>query len=381
MLPDQFLLRHSSIDAYLFVRFLRVIMILCILGCCLTWPVLFPVNATGGGGASQLDKIAFGNVADKTRLYAHAVVAWVFCGLVILIITRERLFATNLRQVYASQEQNAHRLSSRTVLFLSVPADAHNEDRLQHYFGDEAVRSWHAPNVDDLQGLVGERSAKIDKLEQAELQFEKNITKQSGSHNTPADSRPETGSGGKAAQRKARPVTKSYYVFGEQVDTLDTLRKEIPDLESKIKAIQERETHTTASERSALFVEFKDQASALEALQQVRQGNPLSFQPRISPVQPKEVLWANLNLDPSVRITYSYLAIAFIAATIILWSIPVGIVGTISNISNLTNKIRWLRFIDNLPDPVLGLLTGFLPPLILSTFVSYVPYFFRCTIL
>ena len=101
------------------------------------------------------------------------------------------------------------------------------------------------------------------------------------------------------------------------------------------------------------------------------------LQPKYIGVQPKEVIWQNLNLDPSLRITYSYIAIGIAIATIILWSIPVGIIGTISNINYLTDKVRFLRFINKLPAPILGLITGLVPPLLLSTAVSYVPYFFK----
>lgn len=79
-LDDKFVLRHSSLEAYLFLRFLRMIILICAVGCCLTWPILFPVNVTGGGDATQLDRISLSNVVDKKRLYAHAVVAWVFFG-------------------------------------------------------------------------------------------------------------------------------------------------------------------------------------------------------------------------------------------------------------------------------------------------------------
>jgi hypothetical protein len=51
------------------------------IGCLITWPVLFPVNATGGGGESGLDIISFSNVQDPTRYFAHALIAWVFFGM------------------------------------------------------------------------------------------------------------------------------------------------------------------------------------------------------------------------------------------------------------------------------------------------------------
>jgi len=79
-LDDKFVLRHSSMEAYLFLRYLRMVVLICVVGCCLTWPVLFAINATGGGGASEADKISFGNVLDSKKLYAHAIVAWIFFG-------------------------------------------------------------------------------------------------------------------------------------------------------------------------------------------------------------------------------------------------------------------------------------------------------------
>ena len=84
-LDDKFILRHSSLEAYLFLRYLRIIVLICVVGCCLTWPILFAVNATGGGDSTQLDRISFSNVRDPKRLYAHAVVAAVFLGSSLLL--------------------------------------------------------------------------------------------------------------------------------------------------------------------------------------------------------------------------------------------------------------------------------------------------------
>ncbi|OCK77468.1 hypothetical protein K432DRAFT_395580 [Lepidopterella palustris CBS 459.81] len=52
-------------------------------------PTVMPVNETGGGSASQLDRVGIGNVAKKNHLYAHAVMAWVFFGFIRFLIARE----------------------------------------------------------------------------------------------------------------------------------------------------------------------------------------------------------------------------------------------------------------------------------------------------
>ena len=51
-LSDDYILNHHSLDAYLYVRFLKMLTLMAFVGALITWPVLFPVNATGGGGES-----------------------------------------------------------------------------------------------------------------------------------------------------------------------------------------------------------------------------------------------------------------------------------------------------------------------------------------
>jgi hypothetical protein len=79
-IPDTYVLQHHSLDAYLFLRYLKLITVLCFVGCCITWPILFPVNATGGNGLTQFQLLTMSNVANKARYFAHALVAWLFLG-------------------------------------------------------------------------------------------------------------------------------------------------------------------------------------------------------------------------------------------------------------------------------------------------------------
>jgi len=80
-LKDTDLLEKQSLDAYLFLRFLKMILLICFVGLCLTWPILFPVNITGGGKSKELDRLTIGNVKDPNRYYAHLFVSWIFLGL------------------------------------------------------------------------------------------------------------------------------------------------------------------------------------------------------------------------------------------------------------------------------------------------------------
>jgi len=80
-IDERFVLRHNSFDAYLFLRFWRMIILICFVGCCLTWPILMPANWMGGGDATQLDRLTFSNVESPKIVYLHAIVAWLFIGM------------------------------------------------------------------------------------------------------------------------------------------------------------------------------------------------------------------------------------------------------------------------------------------------------------
>ena len=77
---DEYVLNHQSLDGYLYLRFLKMITLICFVGCCVSWPVLFPVNATGDGGKKQLDLLSFSNIGkdQKNRYYAHVFIGWIF---------------------------------------------------------------------------------------------------------------------------------------------------------------------------------------------------------------------------------------------------------------------------------------------------------------
>lgn len=133
-------------------------MVICLVGCAITWPVLFPVNATGGGTAKELNILTLSNVTDNyystsrrvvpshallpqgyiprphfsvlttlTEYFAHAGCAIIFFSFVIYMITRESIYFINLRQAYLMSPFYTSRISSRTVLFTSVPEDYMDE--------------------------------------------------------------------------------------------------------------------------------------------------------------------------------------------------------------------------------------------------------------
>lgn len=91
-----YILNNCSLDGFFFLRFLRVLAIICLVGCCLVWPIILPIHGTGQIGLKQLDQLTIGNIKLSVRYYAHVAVAWCFFGelsptLAQHILTREQV--------------------------------------------------------------------------------------------------------------------------------------------------------------------------------------------------------------------------------------------------------------------------------------------------
>lgn len=374
-LTNRFVLQHNSLDAALYLRFLRFIIYICLLGIALTWPILLPINATGGGSAKQLDKLSFSNVVKNKHIWAHVVVAWVFFLSIIFLLAWERLRLIGIRQAHYLDERYAARLSARTVLFMNVPREACQAENLREYFGEEADRCWPVTDTGDLDALVSRRNETAYALERAELDLL--ITAAKRSKRYPGMTDGSNGENGRVTVPKAhRPTQRLPPIVGTKVDPIDASRNMVVELAEKI------ESHRSSPSRnipgqSAVFVAFTDQSAAHRAFQMVSFQAKVPIEDRFLAVQPKEVLWNNLSMPLPTRLSKASFALAFIIVFTIFFSIPVGILGTISNVKYLADNYSWLHWLLDLPPVVLSLLEGLLPPFIISWFVSYVPKLFR----
>jgi len=64
-MPDVYVLNTQSLDAYLYLRFFKVIFMLMLVGTCITWPILFPVYGTGGSGQSFFNLLSMSNASGQ----------------------------------------------------------------------------------------------------------------------------------------------------------------------------------------------------------------------------------------------------------------------------------------------------------------------------
>ncbi|KAK3939886.1 hypothetical protein QBC46DRAFT_386880 [Diplogelasinospora grovesii] len=392
-IPDVYALQHQSLDAYLYLRFMRMALILCFVGCCITWPILFPVNATGGGGQTQLDILSYSNIDKNTqshRYYAHAFVAWIYLGFIMYLIMRECIFYINLRQAFLLSPFYADRISSRTVLFTSVPTPYLNEAKLRKVFGAAVKNIWITSDTKELDKLVEERDKAAFKLEKSEVSLIKMANKErqkalkKGGAADEADKAqaPVDAESGSIAARwvpnNKRPSHRTGLLglFGKKVDTINWCRDELERLIPEVDAAQAKYRAGEYKAIPGVFIEFRTQAEAEGAAQILAHHQGLHMTPRYVGIRPSEIVWKSLAIPWWQKVLRRYAVYAFISAMIIFWAIPVAIVGVISNVTYL-ETIFFLTWLQKIPSVIMGVVTGLLPSVALSILMSLVPVVMR----
>ncbi|APA12935.1 hypothetical protein SS1G_08418 [Sclerotinia sclerotiorum 1980 UF-70] len=392
-IPDTYALQHQGLDAYLFLRFLRMTVVIMFVGCCITWPILFPVNATGGGGAKQLDMLSMGNIDSSTssgrnRHYATCFVGWIFFGFVLFLVTRETIYYVNLRQAFLLNPVFANRISSRTVLFVSVPAAYLDESKLRKVFGSSVRHIWIVADTEKVEELVEKRDDIALKLEGAEVNLIKTANGErlkaikNGASQEEQPVIDEDGESGSLAARwvpqKKRPTHKlgKFGLYGKKVDTIDWARSQLETIIPETEAAQNTYLAGETRKVGSVFIEFAHQSDAQVAFQTLSHHQALQMSPRYIGVHPREVIWKSLTISWWQRVVRRFAVVGFITAMIIFWAIPVAAVGLISNVTYL-ERFSWLSWLKAVPNWIMGVISGLLPSVALSILMSLVPIIMR----
>ena len=307
------------------------------------------------------------------------------------MITREHIYYINLRQAYLLSPLYSDRISSRTVLFASVPDAFLDPRKIRAMYGNKVKNLWIASDCKKVTDLVEERDKVAYKLEAAEVKLIKlantnrlKAAKKGGASNeeeVALGQHDVNGESGSAAARyvpaKKRPTHRLKPLIGKKVDTINWCRSELERLIPEVEAEQAIHRSGEAKFVNSVFVEFYTQADAQAAYQSIAHHQPLHMAPRFIGVNPEEVIWKNLRIKWYERIVRNIVTISFVCALVIFWAIPVAAVGSISNINALTDKVKFLRFINKAPTVILGLITGLLPSILLAILMALLPIILR----
>ncbi|KAH7872085.1 uncharacterized protein C8R40DRAFT_1255595 [Lentinula edodes] len=444
----------NGLDAYFFVRYLRMMVVIFLPIWILSWVVLLPVTSvnTQVSGNTKLNRFIFGNVApDKSARYAaHIIMAWVFTGWIFFIIWREMRHWLYTRQYHLIDSTHSKSVQANTVLITGIPQKYLTHAALHKVFDilPGGVKNiWINRDLKELPDIYDRRLKACNKLESAEnkllsivakrrLKADKQSSKEKDPEAQPSAVVPED----------ERPTHKLGFLglFGEKVDSIEWARSDIrvcnelleagrakipgynaqtsrlsfhPDFDDdgdddfggqggiigtvgKVGNVVKRKNKKTerepqearAEEQSvdaaaaiddpypvsnSAFITFRKQISAHLAGQSLIHHEPYRMSSRYIEVAPSDVIWSNLSLNPfeiKIRIAISW---AITIALIVFWALPVAFIGTISNIQSVCQKEKWLAWLCSLPSPVVGIIQGILPPVLLAVLMMLLPIFLR----
>ncbi|KAJ3734584.1 hypothetical protein DFJ43DRAFT_1063453 [Lentinula guzmanii] len=447
----------NGLDAYFYVRYLRMMVVILLPIWILSWVVLLPVTSvnTEVSGNTKLNRFIFGNVApDKSSRYAaHIIMAWVCTGhLDLFIIWREMRHWLYTRQYHLIDSTHSKSVQANTVLITGIPQKYLTHAALHKVFDvlPGGVKNiWINRNLKELPDLYDRRLKACNKLESAEnkllrtaakrrLKAEKQALKEKDTEAQPSPS---------VVPEDQRPTHKLGFLglFGEKVDSIEWARSEIrvcnelleagrskipgysaqmrfhsfhPEFDDdsdddfggqggiigtveKVGNVVKRKARKTGHKpqdevspdqqsvdapagtdetypvSNSAFITFRKQISAHLAGQSLIHHEPYRMSRRYLEISPSDVIWSNLSLNPfeiNIRIAISW---AITLALIIFWAIPVALIGTISNIQSVCTKEKWLSWLCSLPSPVIGIIQGILPPVLLAVLMMLLPIVLR----
>jgi calcium permeable stress-gated cation channel len=350
------------------------------------------------------------------------------------MVSRECIYYINLRQAYLLSPLYSTRLSSRTVLFSCVPQSILDEAKIRKIFGDSVKNVWISRDTDELDQLVKEREQTASRLENAEILLIKKanaaraVAVKNGHPfvevNSPPDIEanaelttnapsgktndsagleapvlqsqtealekqgiktygyvpPPDINGSVASQwlpHSERPRHRPLANYFRRVDTIKWTRSRLKILNAKINRLRRQQRLGKGKPIPAVFIEFDSQVNAQGAYQALAHHRALHMSPKFIGVRPYEIVWASLRMRWWELIVRRFSIQAFVTAMIIFWSIPSALIGTISNINFLTSIVPFLGWINDLPGPILGIITGLLPAVALSLLMAIVPAIMR----
>ncbi|KAH8834007.1 hypothetical protein DL96DRAFT_1491150 [Flagelloscypha sp. PMI_526] len=237
----------NGLDAYFYVRFLR--MCLKIFGpiWIVSWAVLMPITSVKSrvGNNSGLDLFVFGNVRkdQQERYAAHLILAWFFTFYILYVIRGELSHFVYKRQLFLISPQHAKTVMANTVLITGIPGPYQSVEKLTRLFKDVpggVKQVWLNRNLKDIPDIYDRQVAATNKLEKAETTLLSAAAKAKfkGEKSTGKTQDPEKGSADSSylPQGDERPHHKLGFLglFGEKVDTIEWARKEIKETREEL---------------------------------------------------------------------------------------------------------------------------------------------------
>ncbi|KAK4942020.1 hypothetical protein LTR10_018201 [Elasticomyces elasticus] len=191
--PNDLVLRKAGMDAYFFLRYLGMCLIMFCPMTLVIIPILIPINYVDGKGTDTigttqynvtgLDTLAWSNVAPQNtnRYWAHLVLAVGAIIWVCFLFHHELLHYVVKRQEYLTSRRHRLKASSTTVLIMDIPKTLCTTEALMELYDDfpgGVRRIWLNRNLESLADKDKSWREYEARLENAETNLIRKVIKQ-----------------------------------------------------------------------------------------------------------------------------------------------------------------------------------------------------------
>lgn len=378
--PSSFIIQQAGIDGYFFLRYMWLWAKIGFISGLIIWPILFSVNATGGGHKTGFDIISYSNNIHKWRVFANLFCSWFFFGFVVYTIYSELVYYTGFRHNLECTPFYKSLPSSKVLLIDNVPEEILNDSSLRQLF-PAVKRIAITRNTKEASEIYEKRTKLVGKLEGAfvkvmskcvkiKYKLDKKAAKGKDVEYPTPSYKVES-----YIKEKKLPTYRYKPIIGEKKHVFNEGIEELKEFNDSLDAYQEKVLSglNELEKVGSVFLEFPTFLELQRAYQAIDSSDKFKRSRKFQSFFPKEVIWNNVGTGFTVRKSKKTGAVTFLTAMIIFWAIPVAVVGCISNINYLTEKVPFLRFINNMPSVLMGIITGILPSVLLSILMSLVP--------
>jgi len=164
-------------------------------------------------------------------------------------------------------------------------------------------------------------------------------------------------------------------LIGQKEDKILFLRRELARLNAEIE--QDQNDVEKYPFMNSAFIQFNHQIAAHMACQSVSHHVPQHMAPRLVEISPGDIIWNNMSIMWWERYLRTGVVVVLCAGLIILFAIPVGLTGLISQLNYIAPTTSWLHWFLRVPTVIKSIITGSVPPLLLSLLLTLVPVIFR----
>ncbi|KAF7361617.1 hypothetical protein MVEN_00504900 [Mycena venus] len=383
------IIHKNGLDAYMVLRFLKMLIWIFLVFTISTFLVIIPVDIVGipvSSGTDRIDRVTWTNIPSdksyKNRFWAHILMIYFLTFFVLFMIRREMLHFLDMRQKFLISKSHSRLAQARTVLITNVPDELANEHDLRLFasFVPGGYRSHACNKLEAAEAKVLKHATdawRIKERAHRKLQKKKKQDEEQGDSPLELPAAPPRELLDELVPEKVRPTHRTGFLglFGKKVETIPWCTDEISKLNREIS--DARQNIVKGKFLGSVFIRCNLQLGAHVLAQCVSYHKPLAMTDKWMETSPKDIVWENLD-DGALEMTGRYIT-SWIATfgLIVAWAFPVAFIGTLSNVDTLCQKAHWLNWVCTAPNPIPGIIQGILPPVLLAILFALLPLILR----